>query len=719
MINIEKIDDIYRRYGYDIAEENGVKVYKYNQGRYFGVDIFDYNQTQQASKIQEEYSNLGYAVLIRNYVSCEEVELELFKSFFNAKHFKHLINLRYEDFTKRQTIAMPNTARYEYIKCAYNSMKYDEDGFPIFENSQEGDSVVEQVANLVSKMTDKPLFVIIEAAAGFGKTCSSYELLHNINSQNQDIVPMYIELSRNREARIFKHILLNEINLQFQHSISADIVVHEIKQGRIPLIIDGFDELLSKDLTKKDSQFRDAESILTTLIELLDSKAKIIITSRRTAIFNGDEFFEWMQRSSNKYNVARYSLSVPDINNWLDKSQIDVLKTHQFPINNISNPVLLSYLRNMPQQELEKLFSDDMAIIDKYFEFILNRERSRQNFTFTNEEQLRILRKLVRIMTEFDIKSENKTFIKDIIKEFNADLLESYIRKSPITPKPTIDELADTLSNHALLDRKQNDEIGFINEFIMGLLIGQNIVLKKYQEHSPKTYASIITQEFATLAISSYIAESNNDKKLLLDAFADKSFKYSADFNIYKDISLQNKIAGNYSASSIVNLTVTDVKFTDQCTFDDFVFSDCTFTNCIFSQQIRFHNSGFVNCKFYDCEWIEPEEIQGEIDKQAYFSGCIANNTFLNIDDQAEFVSSITVTTPIEQLILEYFIRDGRKYKDMVNLSKMRDDFADQKKAFDKAINTMENQKLLALNGGKCFLLREGVIYYRDNYYHN
>ena len=52
-------------------------------------------------------------------------------------------------------------------------MRYDEDGFPIFENSQNGDSVVEQVANLVFKMTDKPLFVIIEAAAGFGKTCSS------------------------------------------------------------------------------------------------------------------------------------------------------------------------------------------------------------------------------------------------------------------------------------------------------------------------------------------------------------------------------------------------------------------------------------------------------------------------------------------------------------------------------------------------------------------
>ena len=84
MIDIKKVDDIYRRYGYEIAEEDDVKVYKYTQGRYFGVDVFDYKRTHRADNIQAEYSKLGYAVLVRNYASCEEVELELFKSFFNV-----------------------------------------------------------------------------------------------------------------------------------------------------------------------------------------------------------------------------------------------------------------------------------------------------------------------------------------------------------------------------------------------------------------------------------------------------------------------------------------------------------------------------------------------------------------------------------------------------------------------------------------------------------
>lgn len=115
----------------------------------------------------------------------------------------------------------------------------------------------------------------------------------------------------------------------------------------------------------------------------------------------------------------------------------------------------------------------DMQIINKYFKFIFARERKRQHFSLTDDEQLQILLKLASLMMELNITSEDKVFIKDIIKDYNADLLESYIKNCTDTTKPTIDDLADTLSNHALLDRKQNGEIGFINEFIMGLLIGK------------------------------------------------------------------------------------------------------------------------------------------------------------------------------------------------------------------------------------------------------
>ena len=43
MIDIKKIDEAYKLYGFEVLDVEGVKVYIYTQGRYFGVDIFDTN----------------------------------------------------------------------------------------------------------------------------------------------------------------------------------------------------------------------------------------------------------------------------------------------------------------------------------------------------------------------------------------------------------------------------------------------------------------------------------------------------------------------------------------------------------------------------------------------------------------------------------------------------------------------------------------------------
>lgn len=131
------------------------------------------------------------------------------------------------------------------------------------------------------------MLLIIEAAAGFGKTCTAYEILNRYTENNSDKLPFFTELARNREARVFKHILLNEIDEQLPSGIKQNVVIDQITKGRIPLIIDGFDELISKDSKKED-----VESMISTIVDLLKGEAKIIITSRKTAIFNSEEFLE-------------------------------------------------------------------------------------------------------------------------------------------------------------------------------------------------------------------------------------------------------------------------------------------------------------------------------------------------------------------------------------------------------------------------------------------
>lgn len=77
---------------------------------------------------------------------------------------------------------------------------------------------------------------------------------------------------------------------------------------------------------------------------------------------------------------------------------------------------------------------------------------------------MQILR-ILQIFAEFDITGESRSFVKELIIEYNKQSLLYYRELMPA--KQTLEELADTLTNHALLDRIGNkDFITFINEFI-------------------------------------------------------------------------------------------------------------------------------------------------------------------------------------------------------------------------------------------------------------
>lgn len=714
MIDILKVDEIYKRYGYVIKKKNNINIYEFKQGRYFGVDFFVKTEDSYFEKLKQEYVAQGFAIKVKKYQTELEVEEELFKSFFQLGNFRSAIERRYSTFVENQLIAMPDGAEYKYIKSPYSFMEYDTDGIPVFSESQNGNSIIDHVADLTQD-SKVPLFVIIEAAAGFGKTCSAYEILNSIYV-NDGTLPLYIELSRNREARIFKHILQNEINNQFQNTVTYEVVIHEIKRGKIPVIIDGFDELLSKDLTNSESQLRDVESMLATIVSLLEDNAKIIITSRKTAIFSGEEFYEWMQSSSNKYKVARFSLAEPKISNWLDEEQIEILNEAEFPISNVANPVLLAYIRNIPKQALRELSANTKSIIDKYFEFILNRERVRQNFLFDNDTQLRILKKLVRFMTEFDIKSEKKVFIKELIKDYNFRIFETYRKNYPSIPKPTHDELADTLSNHALLDRKQNDEIGIINEFILGILIGRNLLEQKYQEHYPKDYNRIISQELAFLSVLSFKVQPLERKSQLWDIYKNCDFSYSVEFEFYRDVFLKNTTSGNYHGGVIEEYSFDEISFHENTKFIDFVIRDCKFNDCTFNLD-SFQNSGFVNCKFFNCSW-EPEITCNQNIENIYFAGCTSNNSFIDCI-YTETTETETTSINIEELILKYFIKSEGRTNQMKRLNIIREELSIYgEKQVDKTINSLEKRKFIVLNGGMCFIQREGIIYFNNHYHY-
>lgn len=392
------VDKLFESYNYKIAKNStkDVRIYTLQYGMYHAAEIISFDEKTDVSKFKIEFSELGYATEIKCIKNIDELEEYLFEGFFIKTPLGNELKNRYKNFVRKQLFNLPEGSEYKYIDSDFDLLLQDNLGEVIEAKSysSKDNSIISKIKKLFTEIKGA-LFIIIEAPAGFGKTCTANEILNSITIENSKILPFFTELSRNREARVFKHILLNEIDDQFPNGIKQNVVLEQIYKGRIPLIIDGFDELITKESNKEE-----VESMLSTIVDLLQNDAKIVITSRKTAILSSEEFIETINSSIENFSLARFEIKEPTIENWLQNERLELIQENEFPINQISNPVLLSYLRNISLDKLKYfLISKEGTLIDKYFDYLLTRERERQNLKLDNKTQFRIFRKLNRFMS--------------------------------------------------------------------------------------------------------------------------------------------------------------------------------------------------------------------------------------------------------------------------------------------------------------------------------
>lgn len=598
-MDIVKIETIYKTYGFEIKHDcKEIAVFLYKKGRYFGVDIISLGDPKKTStrtaEIMEEYSKLGYAVNIKSVTNEEEVELELFKSFFSYESTKGRLKKKYDDFIKKQTKNLVGN-KYEYIGSPFELF----DG-EINDNPRD---LLNNVLSILNR--NNPQLIILEAAAGYGKTCAAYEILNIlVNQENKVISPLFTELSKNRGAKIFRYILLDEIDVEFP-MLNSDLVINEIKSGRIPLIIDGFDELLEKvNISNMDvsSAFDEIETMLDTIGNLLEKNAKIILTTRKTAIFNGVEFEKWYLKWNNMFAVSRFSIKEPRIKDWLGENRFDTIRENNIPIQYIANPVILTYLKNIIDDEFALQIENPELLIKQYFEKMLEREIERQHLIISVEKQYEIFKNVAKMLLEFDITVESKEFFKEIIKDQNYKLLEYTRTLYSGQEKPTLENLVDTLATHALLDRKGRDEsqIGFINDFVLGILVGE-IICESPIEVIEKDYSFYMLD----LACTAYKVQNRQNKFSLwekIDEVKDKLQPVSV-FNY--DIILRECLVRNYKELTVYDTTFFNINF-ENFQISNTVFLNCYFKNCSIDTSFL-KGISFIDCTFDHCTVINEK----------------------------------------------------------------------------------------------------------------
>lgn len=708
-MNITLLDSLFTEYGYKLKEQtNSYRVYVLHQGMYYGAEIIMLDNSDPAI-VQSRYSNLGYSVKIQHFNDVNNAEDYLFKGFFKTSTTVIDIQKRYNEFAEKQIRHYGDSSiKYEYINMPYIEYTYDA------EEEKTGKNLINSIWSVFNQPGAH--LVIVEAAAGFGKTCTAYELYKSFIKFGDSTKPLFTELSRNRDVKQFKYVLWAEIDKEQETTAKQELVIYNIKKGRIPLIIDGFDELLTKDIDpgKAESlnEFEQVETMLSTIGDLLRDNAKIVLTSRRTAIFAGSEFEEWVNSYNGSFNVVRFQLNKPNVKEWLSSERYEQISSRNIPLEHISNPVLLTYLRNVDKSEFSNLLDEPENITDKYFEYLLNREKERQDLIIPYKEQMTIYENLAKSFYEFDITGEARSFVKELIIEYNKQKLTYYRELSPT--KQSLEELADTLTNHALLDRIGNSErISFINDFVFGFLLGKSLIKPIGKTLIANKH---IPEDLLERSISAFRYARKADKEALWAIISSIKGKLTIEHQITLDSSLCNTVHGTYNSIGINSLSFDTVSFLrSNCQFTNTSFVDITFEKCTFDPN-AFQNVTFTGCRFISCQLSTTEN---EINKhliQCY--GCE--------DYQSDFISLFKANgeepeikeekkKDIELLILsKYFKVDGKSTK-MKYISNLRNEFMEDSEDIDEVFSIFESMRkrgYILTRGNNSFITQAGINHY-------
>ncbi len=639
------LDNLYKLYRFQVLpiSNKQVRVYAYTSKYFSNADVIILDEETDEKTLKDLFGQieaLGFTVNIRNYKSLEEAEEKLFDGFFDTKTSKNLVLKSYDEY--REKISKIIFGEYEYVLSEYEDLE---------SGTIKNDNIVFRI--LTDFKEPGPVLVILEAAAGFGKTSTAYEVLRSlvINLQAPTI-PLFTELSRNRQATIFKYVLYDELNRRFT-GINLELVYKHIMDGRIPLIIDGFDELLrAKKKEQIEDKFEDAEPMLETIKELLKGEAKVLLTTRRTAIFSDDDFFSWIEKNTDSFHFRRYSLSTPTIRHWITPTREKDLQRAGLNLRSISNPVLLAYIRSMDDEQFADCVNNIDLIIDDYIKKLMERENERQDLNMTIIEQKNILRTISKYFTEYDITSDLKENIEKLMLERQQRLLFTTIDRYSINTRPTVDQLINKLIIHAFLDRKSESshQIGFVNDFILGTFVGENLLEEKG--------LWIGTERFIDFILTAYIPRGAETKKNIYEILNKHLLDY---LNIQKRVFIDNYLLGCINRSLdneyFENIEFRNCFIQNQYSINDCLFSVCEFHNITFDFE-KCQNIHFINCSFYNSSF----DFDSVLNKKINFINCSTSPAvdFYKLYELEEKKYDLPAVESNEKKVLEKFWPTGK-----------------------------------------------------------
>ncbi|MET8681899.1 TIR domain-containing protein [Streptomyces sp. NPDC004647] len=179
--------------------------------------------------------------------------------------FQGLLDLR--GYVALQTTRLATDVQYQ--PSLYLPQRYREIERP---GGVERDGLVEDMLRLLD--ADHGRFVLLLGDFGHGKTFALRELARRLPEELPQVVPLLIELSALDKAHTLDGLVAAHLASHGVDTIDLRAFRYMLRQGRIVLLFDGFDELVNQV-----SYDRAAEHLQMLLDAAVDS-AKIVVSSR-------------------------------------------------------------------------------------------------------------------------------------------------------------------------------------------------------------------------------------------------------------------------------------------------------------------------------------------------------------------------------------------------------------------------------------------------------
>ncbi|WP_224240699.1 WD40 domain-containing protein [Hyalangium gracile] len=157
----------------------------------------------------------------------------------------------------------------------YPPLLYVEQRARVSVGGQELDPT-EDVLNLLQELLDspQPRFALVLGDFGTGKTFVLHELARRMAAERTSLVPVLIEMRSLQKHQSLKALIAQHFAAADIGRLETDQFLYMLREGRIALLFDGFDELALRVTYERVMEH------FGTLVEAAQGRAKVIITSR-------------------------------------------------------------------------------------------------------------------------------------------------------------------------------------------------------------------------------------------------------------------------------------------------------------------------------------------------------------------------------------------------------------------------------------------------------